>query len=317
MGRSSSARADPDSGVDCFCRFEDGQEWGWQAKFFRDPLGEPSQWKQLRSLSQGQRCESHPKIVRYFVCVPRDRSDGRRPGITTELQRWKDRVAKWEGWAHELGMAVEFVWWGSSELLSRLSRDSQAGRCRFWFGAVGQFSPAWFDKQLERAVEAAGPRYTPEIHVDLPLSKQFELFGRLDPAVAEVRRLARNIKKQPTYMLRRLTADEASDVIPELRGVEGRVDEVVEALADMPCPPDQDWLLSDIMSRVELALRCLDACEAPIEAAVEKYREASEAEDTAGGTSVKPIQRSGVPSSRSTRARCGVPRTCSEGSIGS
>ena len=270
----------PDSGVECFCRLEDGQEWGWQAKFFRDSL-RPSQWNQTdRSVKVA--LEAHPNLVRYFVCVPRNRSDGRRPGITTELQRWKDRVAKWEGWAHDLGMTVEFVWWGSSELLSRLSRDSQAGRCRFWIGAVGKFGPAWFDRQLERAVEAAGPRYTPEIHVDLPLSKQFELLGRLEPAVAEVRWLARNIQKQPTYMLRRLTADEVSDVIPELRGVEERVDEVVGALSDMPCRPDQEWPLADVMSRVDLALRCLDVCEAPIEAAAETYREANKVEDTAG-----------------------------------
>ena len=36
------------------------------------------------------------------------------------------------------------------------------------------------------------------------------------------------------------------------------------------------------MSHVDLALRCLGACEAPIEAAAETYREASKAEDTAG-----------------------------------
>ena len=28
----------PDGGVECFSRLGDGQEWGWQAKFFREPL---------------------------------------------------------------------------------------------------------------------------------------------------------------------------------------------------------------------------------------------------------------------------------------
>ncbi|MEZ0274417.1 MAG: hypothetical protein ACAH88_05890 [Roseimicrobium sp.] len=33
-------------------------------------------------------------------------------------------------------MSVEFVWWGSSELLDRLSLPDNAGRVMFWFGSV-------------------------------------------------------------------------------------------------------------------------------------------------------------------------------------
>ena len=102
------------------------------------------------------------------VCVPRDRSDGRRSGVTTEPQRWESRVTRWGSWAQQRGMAVEFVWWGTSELLDLLSQDAQAGRLRFWFGG-GQFSDEWFDQHLQLAISAAGPRYTPEVHVDMPL----------------------------------------------------------------------------------------------------------------------------------------------------
>lgn len=31
-------KGSPDSGVECFCTHEDGREWGWQAKFFRESL---------------------------------------------------------------------------------------------------------------------------------------------------------------------------------------------------------------------------------------------------------------------------------------
>ena len=108
----------PDGGVECFCKLEDGREWGWQAKFFRESLGE-TQWRQIdRSVETA--LKSHPRLVRYVVCVPRDRADSRRAGATTELQKWEHRVSTWEGWANERGMEVEFVWWGSSELTSFL-----------------------------------------------------------------------------------------------------------------------------------------------------------------------------------------------------
>ena len=64
------------------------------------------------------------------------------------MQRWEAHVTKWAGWATDRDMAVEFVWWGSSELTLRLSRDDQAGRVRFWFGGAGRFSDEWFDKKL-------------------------------------------------------------------------------------------------------------------------------------------------------------------------
>ena len=167
----------PDSGVECFSRLEDGREWGWQAKFFRSALRDP-QWRQLdRSVKAA--LDTHSCLARYVVCVPRDRSDGRKPNVTTEMQRWEVHVTKWEGWASERGMAVEFVWWGSSELTLRLSQDDQAGRIRFWFGDAGRFSAEWFDRHLQRAIKAAGPRYTPKIHVDVPVVRDFDLFGTL------------------------------------------------------------------------------------------------------------------------------------------
>ena len=225
-------KGSPDGGVECFSRFQDGSEWGWQAKFFRGPLGED----QFRQLDRSVRAalESHPSLVRYFVCVPRDRSDGRQPGVTTEMQRWENRVSKWRGWAHDRAMTVQFVWWGSSELLSRLSQEGQAGRFQFWFGDPGRFTSEWFDKHLQCAVQVAGPRYTPEIHIDVPLVTDFNLFGRLEPAVMEAHRLARKIRR----------ADGSHAI--------------VEALSGMRCHPHGKWPLSDIKADIRNDLLQLD-----------------------------------------------------------
>ena len=276
----------PDSGVECYCKLEDGREWGWQAKFFDRPLRDP-QWKQLdRSVKAA--LEAHPDLVRYFVCVPRDRSDSRRSGVTTELQRWESRVAKWGSWAQQRGMTVEFVWWGTSELVDLLSQDAQAGRLRFWFGG-GQFSDEWFDHHLQLAISAAGPRYTPEVHVDMPLVRDFDLFGRREAAVSEVRHLAKSIRHKPARMLQRLVGDDAVDGLTELCGVDDLIAGVDKALKEAICPPEAEWPLADIVAAADELQERLSACEAPLETAAAEHDQ-SETENELRGYPSNPYR---------------------------
>ena len=103
---------------------------------------------------------------------------GRRPGIKTEMQKWDERVAKWNVWATDRGMEVDFVWWGESELEDRLSQPEHAGRLAFWFGNPELFIDSWFKARLDEAVVSAGSRYSPELHVDLAdRPENSELFG--------------------------------------------------------------------------------------------------------------------------------------------
>lgn len=94
----------PDAGVECYAVLENGTEWGWQAKYF-DSLGD-SQWKQLDE-SVETVIAKHPQLVRYYVCVPIDRADGRTDRKNTGKRlrsakdRWDERVAKWRERAQE------------------------------------------------------------------------------------------------------------------------------------------------------------------------------------------------------------------------
>jgi hypothetical protein len=44
-------------------------------------------------------------------------------------------------------MFVEFIYWGSHELLERLVKSEHVGRVRFWFDVRG-FDPVWFTARL-------------------------------------------------------------------------------------------------------------------------------------------------------------------------
>ena len=166
----------PDAGVECYATLEDGTEWAWQAKYFHT-LG-ASQWSQIDS-SVRSALKKHPRIAHYIVCCPLDLPDGRSGNGLSAHDRWNRYVAKWRNLATDAGTAVEFTYWGSHELLNRLARPEHSGRVRFWFG-VPTMDAAWFQRRVDEAVATAGPRYSPELHIDLPIAEEFEAFGRTE-----------------------------------------------------------------------------------------------------------------------------------------
>jgi hypothetical protein len=165
--------APPDGGVECYWVLQNGCEHGWQAKFF--DVIEDSQWRQLDE-SVETVLKKHPHLVRYVVCLPIDLPDARSEGRRSLREKWEERVGKWRGWANQRGMNVAFELWGEHELLTRLAEPAQAGRRQYWFGGE-VFSPDWFTARFREAVRYAGERYTPTLHVELPLSRAFEGLG--------------------------------------------------------------------------------------------------------------------------------------------
>ena len=184
-------KGSPDAGVECFCALPDGNEWGWQAKYFLKLNS--SRWSQIDE-SVRNALDKHPKLARYYICVPLNRADARLEGQTSSLERWDRHVEKWNGWSYDRGMSVEFVWWGSSELVDRLSKPEHIGRLYYWFGKNG-FDQSWFQSRFEEARRTAGPRYTPELHIELDIAQQLEIFGRTGNSVNRVKSMAVGIRK--------------------------------------------------------------------------------------------------------------------------
>ncbi|MCC5847921.1 MAG: hypothetical protein JJU29_07480 [Verrucomicrobia bacterium] len=181
----------PDAGVECFCQFPDGSEWGWQAKYVfsidNQSLGQADG-------SVNKALDSHPNLKRYFLCFPCDRPDARLPRQTSALQKWNRRVTKWKRWAAAKGMDVEFIPWDSSELLERLQKPEHTSRVRFWFDECG-FDHAWFHARWEESRATAGNRYTPQLHVGLPIVEEFQRFGRLREEEVRLRNYARELRR--------------------------------------------------------------------------------------------------------------------------
>ena len=127
--------------------FPSKDEWAWQAKFFRSSPTS-GQWQQIEA-SVETALAKHPRLTKYTVCLPLDRSDARIKNQKTFLAKWSDYIIKWQRRASKKGMSVTFEYWGQSELGSRLSNETQLGRHWFWFND-DRFSNSWFVSRVKR-----------------------------------------------------------------------------------------------------------------------------------------------------------------------
>lgn len=183
----------PDAGVECFWKLPDNNEWGWQAKWFPTSPSS-SQWTQIDN-SVKKALEKHPDLTKYFICLPLNRSDERREGQQSFLDKWNEHVEKWKQIKN-----IDFEYWGSSEIEDRLSRTEHSGRCKYFFDK-NFLSDTWFTNKLDEAIVSAGSRYTPELNVKLPIAKIFETLGRTPQFFNRLKKVSKNIKKEYHYAI--------------------------------------------------------------------------------------------------------------------
>ncbi|KRL95861.1 NACHT domain-containing protein [Levilactobacillus hammesii] len=178
-----------DGGVECYSTFPNGDEFGWQAKFFLQSLNESSRWNQLDK-SVKAALKFHDSLVKYYICVPRILADGRRDGLKkTEMDRWREHVEHWKKTASEKSMNVEFVLWDSSKLKELILEDESIrdGITKQWFSK--QFlSLSSLKKLCALSEKSLGKRYSEENNIDLPIEKALDALALNDYWSSETRR---------------------------------------------------------------------------------------------------------------------------------
>ncbi|KUJ49767.1 hypothetical protein [Chryseobacterium sp. JAH] len=165
-------KGSPDAGVECFWVLSNFKEIAYQAKFFTSPLSS-TQWGELdKSIKTA--LDKHSNLCKYIVSIPQDRADARIEGKTSFLDKWNESVLKWKNWAQAQGLDVDFVYEGSSELLTKLSMPENIGKAYFWF-SKNEFSKEWFNDNNKRKVKDLGARYSEELNILSDTAKIFEL----------------------------------------------------------------------------------------------------------------------------------------------
>ena len=157
---------DPDAGYEWYVRLADGAEWGWQAKNTTDiEVALKLMERSLRTV-----CEKRPRCRRLTFCIPFDLPDGiEGPRRKSARQKFEDRKRSWRERIEGADrITVELT--EAGKLLERLTAHPNQKGIELFFWNRECFSESWCRRRLEKTVDVAGRRYSPELHVRLPIA---------------------------------------------------------------------------------------------------------------------------------------------------
>ena len=137
--------------------------------------------------------EKRPECRRLTFCIPFDLPDAPGDGHRKSArQKFEDRKNKWR---QRIAGAdkIHIDLWSGGDLLERLARDQgQRGIIRFFWNQE-VFSPEWCRRRMDVSIAAAGRRYTPQLHVDVPVAFALEGLALSEVYWKRVRQLRGNV----------------------------------------------------------------------------------------------------------------------------
>lgn len=265
----------PDGGVECTVELPAGDEFGWQSKYVFTM--DDSQWSQIDD-SVKTALRTHPRLVRYYICLPINLPDARQGRKKSARDRWNTRQAKWNQWATQRQMQVEFILWDSSYLLDLLAQPKNSGRVMFWFGSPGCFDKAWFKEQINKAHKSAGPRYTPALHVELPIARHFDALGRTQAMVSQIRNTGRGLQEHFKWVSRWSDGDETPGLgtaTQPLKSAVGELFDLLDTFAERPCGSQGLDQLIHVSTKALSCFGSIEKCLEIIQAGIDIRHDAS------------------------------------------
>ena len=166
----------PDGGKECYWELDDKSLIMWQAKYFTNSLS-ATQWTQIEK-SIKTAIGNHPSLSKYYVCFPINMPDSKVKDQKSALEKWKSKVIEWQAYSQAiLGKEIEIIYWGSFELVERLSKKENEGLKYFWFNQE-ELLDDWFDYKNEESISTLGARYSKDLNFELPIAKIFDGLSR-------------------------------------------------------------------------------------------------------------------------------------------
>ncbi len=258
----------PDAGLEAYWILKNGDEYGYQTKFFLSPPN-ATQWAEIDD-SVKVALEKHPRLVRYTVCLPVDRADPRLKKTKAMKDRWNERVKKWKSWAP--GRKIDFEYWGQHELTVRLTQEKHRGRYQFWFDR-NRFSDEWFANQLAEARAQAGERYTAPLNVELPISQLFDGLGRTSTFWLRLREQIRAIRD---VTAKRSYVEFPAEIDTDHQDVRAKLEAVVLAANRLEESPAGPLNFSELLAALKQADTAVQALSGKLHSIEESRRRAAE-----------------------------------------
>ncbi len=144
-------------GVEFYLTWPNGDEWGWQAKwYYPNSRLDDSRRRSIRQ-SLKRACERHPRMTRWFLCTPTNLTPG-----TGGEQNWFDSTLPT---TIPAGHPARIEHWGESFFISRLADPRFVGTRIYFFGDL-ELSLEWFTKQFARELDIVREKYVASLHTE-------------------------------------------------------------------------------------------------------------------------------------------------------
>jgi hypothetical protein len=141
-------------GVEFYLTLPNGDQWGWQAKFYwPSPRLDASRKRSIIDSLKTSRA-NHPRLVKWFLCTP-----------TSFTSKGKNNETTW--FSNTLGKIagpVQIEHWDDRTIHEYVVRPEMAGISRYFFGDLELF-PEWFEHQVQRQIANIKDKYLPDVHV--------------------------------------------------------------------------------------------------------------------------------------------------------
>ena len=155
----------PDGGLEWYITFRNGVQWGWQAKysFTIDSLLQGME-KSLKTVVEGR-----PNCRQLTFCIPFDLPDAVESGRRKSArQKFEDKKTSWRNCISGADRVCIELWSGGDLSQRLVCHPDHRGIAKFfWDREI--FSPEWCAKRMSIAHNSVGDRYTPQLHIDLPV----------------------------------------------------------------------------------------------------------------------------------------------------
>ena len=143
-------------GVEFYITLPNGDQWGWQAKFYYDPTPRLSVSGRKRSIkdSLGKACQTHSRLKKWILCTPSN--------FTPKEQIWFENTLCQ---SIPENMSVELEHWGDSDFNDWLSKPHFSGKWHYFFGGL-ELDINWFQTQFDKQMASVGEKFSPSLHTE-------------------------------------------------------------------------------------------------------------------------------------------------------
>ena len=231
-------------GVEFYLTFPNGDQWGWQAKFYYPNKRLMNSRKRDIINSLKKSCKVHPRLTKWFLCTPTNFTP--RKGKNQGEQAWFDNTLR------QLipeNMNVELEHWGDSEFNNWLSKPDFSGKRHYFFGGL-ELDMDWFKTQFEKQITGIGDKFDASLHTETDADAEIHALLGDKAFVRQITKWIEKLEEELPDLKEAI--DDLNSSIPYIEWDEKEKLKVIKAAESL-----QDALM-DIIDRFEQARKVLD-----------------------------------------------------------